>query len=608
MRPSTRRWLFAALAGGIAALASSRLAPLNAQRESLHLAAAPLPQSAEPSMMLKPMLALGRAPLVDYLWMRATRLKEQGRYFDANQLSRLICDLQPRFAAVWAFQAWNMAYNISVTLNTPEERWRWVRNGIELLRDKGLPLNPNSTQLYRELAWIFFHKVGDFSDEMHFYYKLQLALMVEDILGEPPDDFVQPGRPRGRFYRSYDYAALADAPKHFEDLDQKKQIATLREKLRENPADRETAAELARRRALTQSIKSLVDKLRAFGFDAEENGVYLGLLDGIKTGNFQIPNATPVTEANLRHELETLMGDPDTADARQTLENFWRAHRLKAELKIDPATLVKLNERLGLTVDLRLAEAHALYWTYMGLEKGADRRVRIDIQRLNTTRIGFFCLQHMFYRGRLAMSTAARLGEPPLLSPDLRVGEVLFQAYLHQAGLIVDQKTGKGPVDKDIFAGFVGFVRLLVLRYGERGLREKAEEKFEFLRSNYPDPLYDKGLDAFLALQYRSDRTNDDFRTANNRIIALLDRGIIRFAFGEDDEAARYMNRARQVYDRYQKNIVSDRNKLEPFRKILEQRVHFGGGRMYRDSYELVCRRLGFKPLPLKNAAPKQKP
>jgi len=167
MRPATRKWLFALLGVAMVAIASTRIAPLNEARQKNNLVLPPLPETVQPSMLLTPLLAVGRAPLVDYLWMRATKLKEEGRFFDAYQLSETICQLQPKFASVWAFQAWNMSYNISVTLSTPEERWRWVRNGYELLRDQGIPLNPNNTQLYRELAWILFHKVGDYMDEMH---------------------------------------------------------------------------------------------------------------------------------------------------------------------------------------------------------------------------------------------------------------------------------------------------------------------------------------------------------------------------------------------------------------------------------------------------------
>lgn len=116
-----------------------------------------------------------RGILVDILWTRATRLQEEGKYFELVQLSQWITKLEPRIPEVWAFHGWNMAYNISVLFNTPEERWRWVSNGIELIRNEGLRHNPDSAQLQWELGWFYQHKIGMDLDEMHFYYKKFLA-------------------------------------------------------------------------------------------------------------------------------------------------------------------------------------------------------------------------------------------------------------------------------------------------------------------------------------------------------------------------------------------------------------------------------------------------
>jgi len=82
-------------------------------------------------------LASFRGIFVDILWGRATQMKQEGKHYEAFKLAELITKLQPRFPKVWAFHAWNMAYNISVTTHTPEERWMWVQDGIKLLRDQG---------------------------------------------------------------------------------------------------------------------------------------------------------------------------------------------------------------------------------------------------------------------------------------------------------------------------------------------------------------------------------------------------------------------------------------------------------------------------------------
>ncbi|QOJ03335.1 MAG: hypothetical protein HRU71_07465 [Planctomycetia bacterium] len=569
MRPGTRKWLFGA--GGVATIALSSLliGPLNAQRAMHQLSQPPVPREVQPSLLLTPLLALGRAVIVDYLWLRATKLKEEGRTFDAYQLARRICELQPKFAAVWAFQGWNMAYNISVTLKTPEERWRWVKNGYELIRDKGIPLNPNSTQLYRELSWILFHKVGDFMDEMHSYYKLQFALQMEDILGPPPDGWVKPGRVEGDYYRDYPYDALAVMPVRFEEL------------------------------LKGAVVRRLVDALRGFDFDVSRPGVYLSLLGNLKTGEFQVANAAPGEQEDRKVALKKLMEDPELADARTALERYWRAWRLRNEVKLDPVRIVAMQKGFELTLDFRLPEAHALYWANMGMEKGADPKTRLDIHRLNTNRIEFFCLQKMFHRGRLTMSRQAKLGEPPLMSPDVRVIPALMRAFLEDSKEYLKTERQQSPVSENFKSTFVNFMRTAILRLHEQNQNAKARELFDYLAKTFPDPMYERGLDGFLEAQFKFDREINDYPKALARVEALIARGLLEYAYDEDESALRYLNRAREVYDGYHKSIVSGRQKFsQTFPQMVQRIAHEYGGRMYRATYENICAKLGIPPLP----------
>jgi hypothetical protein len=110
--------------------------------------------------------------------MRATDLQDEDKFFEMAQLAEWITKLEPHFVHVWLVQAWNMAYNISVKFKESApgqfpDRWRWVKAGIELLRDDGLRFNPNETLLYRELAWFFQHKMGQNLDDASMYYKKQ---------------------------------------------------------------------------------------------------------------------------------------------------------------------------------------------------------------------------------------------------------------------------------------------------------------------------------------------------------------------------------------------------------------------------------------------------
>ncbi len=164
-------------------------APLLGLRRTAHLAAAD-PADTPPLVAFTTLALSGfRGVMVDILWMRATRLQDEGKYFELVQLSDWITRLQPRFTSIWAFHAWNLSYNISVMMNDPEDRWRWVGQGIALLRDRGLACNPHSAALHRELAWILLHKVGGDLDAAHWTYKRHWAEDMTAALGGARPDF-----------------------------------------------------------------------------------------------------------------------------------------------------------------------------------------------------------------------------------------------------------------------------------------------------------------------------------------------------------------------------------------------------------------------------------
>jgi len=123
-----------------------------------------------------------RGIAAEVLWSRADRLQEEGRYFELVQLSEWITWLDPHATEAWTYNAWNMAYNISAMMRRPADRLRWVSHGITLLRDRGLPANPNSAKLYRDLALFYQHKIGAADDTAHLTYKLSLAAEMAPLL------------------------------------------------------------------------------------------------------------------------------------------------------------------------------------------------------------------------------------------------------------------------------------------------------------------------------------------------------------------------------------------------------------------------------------------
>jgi hypothetical protein len=157
---------------------------LNRDRAALGLTRTAVLENAPP-MLAFTTVALGgfRGLISNFLWMRASDLQQDDKFFEAAQLADWITKLEPTFASVWVFQGWNMAYNISVKFKDFPDRWRWLERGIELLRDDGLRYNPNSVDIYRELAWLFQHKLGVNMDDANMYYKSQWAGEMKNFFG-----------------------------------------------------------------------------------------------------------------------------------------------------------------------------------------------------------------------------------------------------------------------------------------------------------------------------------------------------------------------------------------------------------------------------------------
>src|SRR3989454_10310057 len=162
---------------------------LNRDRDQLGITRVEPLENAPPVLAFTT-VALGgfRGLISNALWIRANDLQDEDKFFEMAQLADWITKLEPHYVQVWLVQSWNMAYNISVKFKDFSDRWRWVRKGIELLRDDGLRYNPNETLIYRELAWFFQHKMGQNLDDANMYYKQQWANEMARVFGKKNPD------------------------------------------------------------------------------------------------------------------------------------------------------------------------------------------------------------------------------------------------------------------------------------------------------------------------------------------------------------------------------------------------------------------------------------
>ncbi len=104
-----------------------------------------------------------RGIVADLLWLRAEEYKNDHDWDRLETTVELITKLQPHFLSIWTFQGWNLAYNVSVEWDAPEDKYTWIKQGIKFVQE-GVKKNRRSPDLIWDTAWFYYHKMG-FSDE-----------------------------------------------------------------------------------------------------------------------------------------------------------------------------------------------------------------------------------------------------------------------------------------------------------------------------------------------------------------------------------------------------------------------------------------------------------
>jgi hypothetical protein len=414
-------------------------------------------------------IAMGafRGIFVNFLWIRANALKEAGKFHEAIELSSAITRLQPRFSRVWVFHAWNMSYNISVSTQTPEERWSWVNAGINLLREKGVPANPNDMLLHKELGWIFLHKIGGYTDDANAYYKRRLAEEWTIVLGPPP----------GR------------TP---EDRDRSKAIAkcvAFLTPIEEAPPSIEGVV------AAEPSARTLLDRL------ASEVGVTFEHTDQVYLLLTQYERYRAVTRSNRRALYEQNMGprtiafgalmqDPAMERAWQGLIPHLRRRMLVEKYHMDPARMIRYTQKYG-PMDWRHHAAHSLYWAQKGVEAGKERWTnlnKLDYDFLNTDRIVAQSVQDLYRTGDLYFDfLAAAQGQYAFLQG------VPSPHFVESYGGIIQEMRERSWADNTdnrgttpLSAGYENFLKDAVLFFYRRGEIDVAQ-KWQNELINYPE-------------------------------------------------------------------------------------------------------------------------
>ena len=514
---------------------------INQQRRDLQLT-----YSANVNRNLPPQIAFTQAALgsfrglaVDVLWARATQLKQDGKYYEAMQLSDWITKLQPRFPQVWAFHAWNMAYNISVATHTPRERWMWVQAGIRLLRDEGIPLNPNSPRLYKELSWILLHKVGQFSDEMHFYYKPQLAYEWHGILGAPPEGTTED------VLNWFKPIADADAAITEAEADGTKLVDPIKLIVDQ---DSDVAAQVV---ALTE-----------MGFEIDQE-LLRGINDLISRGSMlKLLKDPPKDLPEKAKKLYAWINDPDIEEPRKQLIHYLTAAVIRNDYHMSCTYMYELMEQFG-PMDWRHCAAHGTYWAALGVQKSQTLMNKDKFDVLNTDRQVVHGLQQLTHNGRVVFDyLTGQYGQ----LPDPRfIGAYEYAAFDALSRLDQEALTEAGSADvpTSFQAGHENFLIWAIKLCYFYGDRATAESYYGKLRDKYSDKDHNKRI------KDRYTRTLDEFvlsediedmkslSEAGAVVSGLVRQGIYQgLSNGRARVAAQFLGQARKVYGWYGRNFA----------------------------------------------------
>lgn len=136
-----------------------------------------------------------RGLLADILWLRAQTEQDAGRFYELTMLCDLILKLEPTFTGVHAFLAYNMCYMLASDMQTTEDEWYWVRNGLETL-EKGLRRNEKSSALWWELGLVYYVRLSLTRLKGRFDRMWKLIPAYDEVEGRLPYVFTGEGEAR----------------------------------------------------------------------------------------------------------------------------------------------------------------------------------------------------------------------------------------------------------------------------------------------------------------------------------------------------------------------------------------------------------------------------
>lgn len=623
--------LLVCVAGLIAA--ATRMPGINAGRQQLNLLGPASPLEQAPPEYAFAIQAFGafRGLIVDVAFIRAEQFKENGRFYDAMQLAKWICALQPHFPSVWEFAAWNMSWNISVTTYTPEERWQWVYNGVKLLRDQGIPKNPRAVNLYKQLAWTFNNKMSEVTDDFHYAYKCNWAWRMHLVLGPPPDPLgviapqqlaaledpatgqdellaaaretfrqneqrrAQEAAKRGEAYeiRSLDQVTVTDSERLEPSAYRIARFAA-RERIR---ALHEAPARLTELYAQRPRARALVAGLRDLGIVLSDEPLtednywrqeglaftffqpYRALLDPASTMARLKQEPWHLAVQTQAEALDGILGLRAADEDGQAVVRWLQRKVLRDVYKMRTERMLEVIDNFG-PVDWRSVDAAALYWVVEGLVAGGETPSNFQNDKTNTARIMFFCLRNLFLRNRITFEPYPPAIDNSYLNfgRDLNFIEPLHQAYVRY-GRLFDPRPEQVGAGDTYRIGHQNLLTEAIRLLYMSGREAEAAHYYRYLQTEYrlneagePNPALAKTLHNYVLDQFREIMQAAGQREARLALDGLLYAAFEELAVGNATEYVQYVDRAHGLFAEYMKdkdNRMSESKRLPPFADIL---------------------------------------
>jgi hypothetical protein len=512
--------------------------------------------SVEGAQGMPPSVALTTAALgtfrglaVDFLWMRADALQAEGQFFEAQTLSQWITTLQPRFPKVWVFQAWNLAYNITAAADLPAERWGWVNRGIELLRNRGIPLNPRSPQLYDQLAWILHNKVGSKLDRGHWLYKARVCRDMQEVLGD-----MTAGRSTDEVIERF--IPIAEAP--------------------------DTLAELLARHP---EVGKVVDLVERHGEAIDE--IFLRQIGRVVMVSNSVDRKILLDDVAPQGVngplMQAIKSDPGIAKTVfETVLPFLQKQVLADRFRMDATRMLDMMYHYG-PLDWRHYDAQSIYWAEEGFAASRTLKRRDAVNELLILRSRLHMLMELVRTGRIEYDV---VGDRVDLLPDPRFIQ-WYEAALEDAFALIDSAQGVLAADfekaerKDLLYGYRYFLSnatSLAYLYGDEETANVCFRKLVALETEAgrgDQPMYRDTLENFVSIRLGT-ALKVDVSNTRQFVDAMLQRAMLDgLAKGRLDTFGKFVMIGYRAYEKQYGGKQGDekhnleQNKIDPYPTLI---------------------------------------